>query len=117
MKNVEAIMKYVHRALETGNVADLQVAYEIITENERRDAEDIQQLAERPSEIDDFEQDIEFAKRQEEKELQKIIKKTKTSKTSDLIAGGVSLPKPTKRIKRKKGARVNVGALLASRGR
>jgi|TARA_B100000959_G_scaffold155494_1_gene163040 hypothetical protein len=117
MKNVEAIMKYVHRALENSDISDLQVAYEIITENERRDAEDIQQLTERPSEIDDFEQDIEFAKRQEEKELQKIIKKTKTSKTSDLSAGGVSLPKPTKRIKRKKGARVNVGALLASRGR
>ncbi len=71
MKNVEAIMKYVHRALENSDISDLQVAYEIITENERRDAEDIQQLTERPSEIDDFEQDIEFAKRQEEKELQK----------------------------------------------
>jgi hypothetical protein len=126
MKNVEAIMKYVHRALETSDISDLQVAYEIITENERRDAEDIKQLTERASEIDDFEQDIEFAKRQKEKELQKIIKKRKTSKTSGLIdtsgqqgipiAGGVSLPKPTKRIKRKRGARVNVGA-LTGRGR
>lgn len=126
MKNVEAIMKYVHRALESNDISDLQVAYEIITENERRDAEDIQQLTERASEIDDFEQDIEFAERQKEKELQKIIKKRKTSKTSGLIdtsgqqgipiAGGVSLPKPTKRIKRKRGARVNVGA-LTGRGR
>ena len=126
MKNVEAIMKYVHRALETSDISDLQVAYEIITENERREAEDIQQLAERASEIDDFEQDIEFAERQKEVELQKIIKKRKTSKTPSLIdtssqqgipkAGGVSLPKPKKRTKRKRGARVNVGA-LTGRGR
>jgi hypothetical protein len=62
--------------------------------------------------------------KQKEKELQKIIKKRKTSKLSSVvdasrpsIDGGVSLPKPRKRTKRKRGARVNVGALLASRGR
>ena len=122
MKNVEAIMKYVHRALETSDISDLQVAYEIITENERRDAEDIKQLTERASEIDDFEQDIEFAKRQKEKELQKIIKKRKTSKTSGLIdtsgqqgipiAGGVSLPKPKRRAKRKVVLALMLGHLL-----
>ncbi len=60
---------------------------------------------------------LNLPKDKKKKNYKKIIKKTKTSKTSDLSAGGVSLPKPTKRIKRKKGARVNVGALLASRGR
>ena len=124
MKNVQDVIRYVQRALETGDISDLQVAYEIITENERRDAEDVKQLAGRAVEIDDFEQDFEFAERQKEKELQKIIKKRKTSKLSSVvdvsrpsIDGGVSLPKPRKRTKRKRGARVNVGALMASRGR
>ena len=124
MKNVHDVIRYVQRALETGDISDLQVAYEIITENERRDAEDVNQLAERAIEVDDFEQDFEFAERQKEKELQKIIKKRKTSKLSSVvdvsrpsIDGGVSLPKPRKRTKRKRGARVNVGALMASRGR
>jgi hypothetical protein len=104
MKNVEAVIKYISRALETGNVADLQIAYGIITENERRDAEDVNQLAERAIEIDDFEQDIEFAERQREKELQKINKKRKTSK--DLSTGIdnnlQSIPSPRRRIKRKR---------------
>ena len=124
MKNVQDVIRYVQRALETGDISDLQVAYEIITENERRDAEDVKQLTGRAVEIDDFEQDFEFAERQKEKELQKIIKKRKTSKVSSVIDtsrpsidGGVSLPKPRKRTKRKRGARVNVGALMASRGR
>ena len=124
MKNVQDVIRYVQRALETGDISDLQVAYEIITENERRDAEDVNQLAERAIEVDDFEQDFEFAERQKEKELQKIIKKRKTSKLSSVvdvsrppIDGGVSLPKPRKRKTRKRGARVNVGALMASRGR
>jgi|TARA_Y100000034_G_C6781307_1_gene349256 hypothetical protein len=125
MKNVQDVIRYVQRALETGDISDLQVAYEIVTENERRDAEDVNQLTERAIEVDDFEQDFEFAERQKEKELQKIIKKRKTSKLSSVVdvsrphnqVGGVSLPKPRKRQTRKRGARVNVGALMASRGR
>jgi hypothetical protein len=127
MKNVEAVITYIGRALETGNIADLQIAYEIITENERRDAEDVSQLAERAIEIDDFEQDIEFAERQQEKELQKINKKRKTSKdlstTIDKsvqpgipMGGNVTLPTPKRRTKRKKGVGGSAG-IRKKRGR
>lgn len=113
MKNVPDVIRYVQRALETGDISALQVAYEIITENERRDAEDVEQHTEHAVEIDDFEQDFEFTERQKEKELQKSIKKRKTSKVSSVIdtsrpsiyGKGMSVPKPRKRTKRKRGVR------------
>lgn len=125
MKNIQDVIGYVQGALETGDISQLQVAYEIIVENERRDAEDVEQLAERAIEIEDFEQDFEFVERQKEKELQKIIKKRKTSKVPSVIdtsnpsiyGQGMSVPKPRRRTKRKRGTRVNAGELLARRGR
>lgn len=114
MKNVEKVIEYINRALETGDISDLQVAYEIITENERRDAEDIQQFTKRAPEIDDFEQDIEFAERQREIEDRKI--KKERDKIVKHQGGGSFVtydsprvprmgPTPRKRTKRKKGER------------
>ena len=39
MKNLKDIIHYVERALSTKEVSDLQVAYEIMLENQRREAE------------------------------------------------------------------------------
>ncbi len=112
MKNLKDVVNYVQRAIETGDVSDLVTAYEIISENQRRNAENVSMPSdEAPTEEKDFERDAFFAMKQKKKEVKKIIKKRKGSKQPSFISNvakaitSTTLPKPTRRVKKTKRKR------------
>tara|TARA_B100000902_G_C27131665_1_gene823916 strand:+ start:577 stop:936 length:360 start_codon:yes stop_codon:yes gene_type:complete len=112
MNNVKDIVNYVQRAIETGDVSDLVTAYEIISENQRRNAENVSMPSdEAPAEEKDFEQDAFFAMKQKKNEEKKTLKKRKGSKQPSFISNetkaitSTTLPKPTRRVKRTKRKR------------
>ena len=101
MKNLKDIIHYVERALSTKEVSDLQVAYEIMLENQRREAEQ--------PEVKDFEQDAIAVMKQQDKEdkkLQKEFKKIeKNIKTIPSSPGRPAVKPAPKPVKRKRKTR------------
>lgn len=119
MKNLEDVIKYVERALATKDISDLQVAYEIMAENQRREAEQPDVRENVAEEIVDFDQDAIAVMKQRKKDDVKIKKQLK--KFRPKIKSGIEYPKPVPapraKRRRRKGTRVNAGELLAKRGR
>jgi hypothetical protein len=119
MKNLEDVLRYVERALSTKDISDLQVAYEIMAENQRREAGQPDVKEKIAEEIKDFDQDAIAVMKQRKKEDVKI--KKQLQKISPIIKRSISkpkttiAPKPTRR--RRRGRRVNVGKLLANRAK
>ncbi len=119
MKNLEDVIGYVERALSTKDISDLQVAYEIMAENQRREAGQPDVKEKISEEIKDFDQDAIAIMKQRKKEDLKI--KKQLQKISPIVKRSISkpkttiAPKPTRR--RRRGRRVNVGKLLANRAK
>tara|TARA_Y100001938_G_scaffold129287_1_gene184013 strand:+ start:1735 stop:2082 length:348 start_codon:yes stop_codon:yes gene_type:complete len=109
MKNLKDIIHYVERALSTKEVSDLQVAYEIMLENQRREAEQPEVKNEVAPEVKDFEQDAIAVMKQQDKEdkkLQKEFKKIeKNIKTIPSSPGRPAVKPAPKPVKRKRKTR------------
>ena len=118
MKNLEDVIRYVERALSTKDISDLQVAYEIMAENQRREAEQPDVKEKISEEITDFDQDAIAMMKQRKNEDDKLRKQLK--KISPNIKRSLDKPAPIQAPRpkrRKRGRRVNVGALMNARSR
>ena len=109
MKNLNDIITYIERALSTREVDDLVVAYEVMLENQRREASQPDMRTEIAPEIQDFQQDaIAFEKQRvkEDKKFRKEIKNVeKAIKVRSALPGKPAVkpaPKPIKRTRRAK---------------
>lgn len=109
MKNLNDIITYIERALSTREVDDLVVAYEVMLENQRREASQPDMRTEIAPEIQDFQQDaIAFEKQRvkEDKKFRKEIKNVeKTIKVRSALPGQPAVkpaPTPIKRSRRAK---------------
>ena len=74
MKNLDDIITYIERALSTREVDDLVIAYEVMLENQRREASEPDTRPEMSPEIKDFQQDAIAFEKQRVKEDKKIRK-------------------------------------------
>jgi hypothetical protein len=109
MKNLNAIISYIERALSTREVDDLVVAYEVMLENHRREASHPDARSEIAPEIQDFQADaVAFEKQRvkKDKKIKKEMKKVeKTMKVQRALPGQPAVklaPTPIKRTRRTK---------------